>query len=103
MNDIDDLGQELNASLAALDISSPKPCGCHESGVESENPFAEFSGSDDLAGELELALGSLGEGENLSAEEAFEFASVASSSSIGLEDIVSLTEQYPGLKITFSQ
>jgi hypothetical protein len=103
MNEFDDLEQELNVSLAALDVSSPKPCGCHESGVEAENPFAEFSGSDDLTNELELALASLDDGENLSAEEAFEFASVAGSSNIGLEDIVSLTEQYPGLKITFSQ
>ncbi|MDQ3061407.1 MAG: hypothetical protein M3R14_00870 [Acidobacteriota bacterium] len=31
-------------------------------------------------------------GENLSAEEAFEFASVATSSNIGLEDTVSLQE-----------
>jgi len=103
MNEFVDLEQELNASLAALDVSSPKPCGCHESGVESENPFAEFSGSDDLTSELEIALASLNDSENLSAEEAFEFASVAGSSNIGLEDIVSLTEQYPGLKVTFSQ
>ena len=103
MNDLDNLEQELSASLAALDASAPKPCGCHESGMESENPFAEFSGSDNLAGELEMALANLGGDAGLSAEEAFEFASAANSSSLRLEDIVTLTEQYPGLKITFSQ
>jgi hypothetical protein len=101
MSELDNLEQELNTNLAALD----KPCGCSET---SENPFAaeSFSASDDLASELETALGNLGDdagfGQQLSAEEAMEFASVANTSSITLEDIVSFVEQNPGLKITFS-
>jgi hypothetical protein len=97
MSEFDNLEQELSASLSALD----KPCGCHEKGAESENPFAEFSSSDDLMGELEMALSSL-DGGMLSPEEALEFASISDSGGAGLADIISVLEQNPGLKITLS-
>lgn len=101
MSEYDNLEQELAASLAALES---KPCNCQET---SENPFAEneFSASDDLARDLERALSSLG-GDNssvqLSAEEALEFASVMAPPALSFDDIVSILERNPGLKITFS-
>ncbi|HUR98942.1 MAG TPA: hypothetical protein VMZ26_12820 [Pyrinomonadaceae bacterium] len=102
MSEIDDLEKELNESLAGLGASSEKPCGCHDAkGAAADNPFAEFSASEDAAAELELALGALG-GEDFSAEDALEFAMASSAPSVGLEEIVALTQQYPGLKITFS-
>jgi hypothetical protein len=103
MNEIDDLEKELNESLAGLSDSGPTPCGCHEAkaGDTGENPFAEFSMSEDAGAELELALGSLA-GEDFSSEDALEFAVASSETSVGLEEIVALTQQYPGLKITFS-
>jgi hypothetical protein len=97
MNEFDNLEQELSASLSALD----KPCGCHDKGAESENPFAEFTNSDDLVSELESALNSLDNG-MLSPEEALEFASFGDSGGAGLSDIISVLEQNPGLKITLS-
>jgi len=100
MTGYDNLEQELQASLAALD---EKPCGCHET---SENPFGEeFSASDDLTTELEFALSGLGgegETEALTTEEALEFASVAGASANTLDDVISILGQNPGLKITFS-
>jgi hypothetical protein len=101
MSEYDNIEQELATSLAALEN---KPCGCQET---SENPFAgsEVSSSDDLMKELELALSSLGSGhltEQLSVEEAMEFASVTGPSGLSLDDIVSILERNPGLKITFS-
>lgn len=103
MSEIDDLEKELNESLAALGDSGSKPCGCHDANVieAGANPFAEFSASEDAGAELELALGSLA-GEDFSSEDALEFASAANGPTLGLEEIVALTQQYPGLKITFS-
>jgi hypothetical protein len=97
MTELDNLEQELSAGLAALE----KPCNCHETQNANENPFAEFSVSDDLTSELELALSSL-EGTTLSPEESLEFASISSSNNIGLNELISVLEQHPGLKITFS-
>jgi hypothetical protein len=99
MTELENLEQELTASLAALE---EKPCGCHET---STNPFGEYSASGDLASELQSALGSLGTGDDtgqISAEELAEFASVADTSAQGLENVMSILEQNPGLKITFS-
>lgn len=100
MTEYDNLEQELTANLAAI---KDKPCGCHES---TDNPFSsdDAFASDDLMGELQLALGSLGTGdemEPLTAEEALEFASVGGAST-SLENVISILEQNPGLKITFS-
>lgn len=102
MNDLENLEQELNASLAAL-AASDKPCGCHDkqAAASDDSPFAEFMGADDIASELELALGALG-GSELSSDEALEFAMASATPSVGLEDLVALAQQYPGLKITFS-
>lgn len=109
MNDLENLEQELTANLAAAVSAAEKPCGCHE---KSENPFGDVegaaAGSNDLLAELELAVSGLGaefadSSQQLTAEEAFEFASVAGDSGTSLEDIVALVEQYPGLKITFSR
>jgi hypothetical protein len=102
MSEIDDLEQELNASLAELGGESDKPCGCHEKGVAmGENPFADLSGADDPGAELELALGAFTD-EGAFDDSALDFAVPTDAPNIGLEEIVALTQQYPGLKITFS-
>lgn len=97
MPELDNLEQELSASVAALE----KPCKCHETEAGNDNPFGEFSVADDLTNELESAISSI-EGFGLSPEDALEFASIGNSGEIGLNDIISVLEQHPGLKITFS-
>ena len=103
MSEIDDLEQELNASLAALGGESDKPCGCHDKTAASmdDNPVADLSGADDPGAELELALGAFGD-EGAFDDSALDFAVPTDAPNIGLEEIVALTQQYPGLKITFS-
>ena len=104
MNEIGNLEQELNASLAALGDSDSKPCGCHEKNVASagDDPFADLAGSEDPRAELELALGAFGGEDDVFSEDALDFAVPTEELSVGIEEIVALTQQYPGLKITFS-
>lgn len=102
MTELDELTEELSSSLAAID----KPCGCQDS-TASENPFSEFSASDDLEAELAMALESLEDSGvfsdlQLSGNETLELGSLGSHSKEDLADIVSLLEKYPGLKITIS-
>ena len=103
MSEIDDLEKELNESIAGLGTSGEKPCKCHEAHGEAagENPFGELSMSEDAGADLELALASFAGGD-FSSEDALDFAVASSETSVGLEEIVALTQQYPGLKITFS-
>src|SRR4051812_32764442 len=105
MNDIENLEQELNASLVALGgADSKQPCGCHDKNVASagDDPFADLYGAEDLSAELELALGGFGGEDDAFSEDALEFAVPTEQLSVGIEEIVALTQQYPGLKITFS-
>lgn len=114
-----ELEQELLGALQALDNSSTaeKPCGCQEaagaSALTSESNifgFDQLSSSTDLTAELDSALDSLlSEGgsefaglESLSIEDELEFAALEEGTSLTLEDILEITEKYPGLKITFS-
>lgn len=102
MNELENLEQELTESLSAIDT----PCGCADNAAADENPFAEFASPDNLTSELELALGELDSGiefmPQLTSEEALEFASLADNTGQGLEDIITILEKYPGLKITLS-
>jgi hypothetical protein len=113
-----ELEQELLGALQALDNSSTaeKPCGCQEAVGAAETgesdlfAFDQLSSSMDLGAELDSALDSLlSEAgseltglESLSVEDELEFAALEEGPTLSLEDILEITEKYPGLKITFS-
>jgi hypothetical protein len=101
--------QEIYESLTAAttdETGSAKksPCGCGE--AMSVNTV-----SGDLAAELEAALDALGSEsgggdllriDDSALDEDLLFSDLEQEPSITLQDIVSLAEQYPGLKITIS-
>jgi hypothetical protein len=109
-----ELEQELLSALQGVqDTSDEKPCGCQEkAGAFNEFASDELS-TENLAGELDSALNEVSFGtesgfellDNLSDEDelAFlEFAALDEGPQLDLNDIVTATERYPGLKITFS-
>ena len=109
-----DYKQELSSALAELERTEEKRCGCQENKTASQdNPFSlgRKEDVDPLSLELDSALKALvAEGRRPSpvdsasaAERAFlEFSEVETSLPIALEEIISVAERYPGLKITFS-
>jgi hypothetical protein len=98
--------QEIYDTLSGPESAPAKksPCGCNEPDMSAS------AGSVGLAGELESALDALGSvsgGDGLdldvsSIDEDLLFADAGQEPSITLQDLVSLAEQYPGLKITIS-
>ena len=109
-----ELEQELLSALQGVqDTPGEKPCGCQEkAGTFSDFASDEMS-TGNLAGELDSALNEISLGaesgfellDDLSDEEdlAFlEFAALDEGPQLDLNDIVTATERYPGLKITFS-
>lgn len=111
-----ELEQELLSALQGVEnTAGEKPCGCHENAGAMSDIFAadESLTSGNLAGELDSALNevSLGMGsefellDSLSDEDelAFlEFAALDEGPQLGLNEIITAAEKYPGLKITFS-
>ena len=108
-----DYKQELSSALAELERTEDKRCGCQENKTASQaDPFSlGRKDVDPLSLELDSALKALvAEGRRPSpvdsssaAERAFlEFSEVETSLPIALEEIISVAERYPGLKITFS-
>ncbi len=92
------------------------PCNCREASPPLGNgdleALAEIPALDALDRDLDAALaeGALGEGEletalaasELSAEEELAFASVEGDTGGSLDSLVSLLQQYPGIKVTLS-
>jgi hypothetical protein len=111
-----DYKQELSSALAELERTDEKRCGCQENKTASQDdPFSlgRKADVDPLSLELDSALKALvAEGRrpgespldaSSAAERAFlEFSEVETSLPIALEEIISVAERYPGLKITFS-
>jgi hypothetical protein len=101
----------LNALQNAQATTGEKPCGCHDKAAASlAEGFDELSDSSDLAAQLDSALGAALSGaesefaslDTLSLDEELAFAQMSEGTNLSLEDILALTEKYPGLKITFS-
>lgn len=99
--------KELASALADLEAASKKGCGCGgPDAAVDDNPFSSVA--DPFAAELASALNALGASEFGSdvsslAEHAFrEFSEIDMGGASGLDEIVSIAERYPGLKITFS-
>lgn len=96
--------QEIYEALTgSRDLPKKGPCGCEG------NSSVSSSQRGDLAAELESALDALAsEGDDpaaldLTTLEGDElFADLGQDTPITLQDLVSLAEQYPGLKITIS-
>lgn len=102
----------LNALENLGSVSGDKPCGCHENQAAAGEAavFDELTDSSDLAAQLDSALGAISFGaesefaalDTLSLDEELAFAQMSEGTNLSLEDILTLTEKYPGLKITFS-
>lgn len=109
-----ELEQELLSALQGMqNTSGEKPCRCQDKAGEFSDFASDEMSTGDLAGELDSALDEVSWGEqsefelldNLSGEEelAFlEFAALDEGPQLDLNDIITATEKYPGLKITFS-
>ncbi|HEU4435634.1 MAG TPA: hypothetical protein VFR51_19775 [Pyrinomonadaceae bacterium] len=101
--------KELASALANLEAATKKGCGCGgpDAAVE-DNPFASVG--DPFSAELASALDALGaedrefRSDRLSAAElaSREFSEIDMGAASGLDEILSIAERYPGLKITFS-
>ena len=107
--------KELASALADLEAATKKDCGCGGSKAALDNnPFTPVGKKGDrLSAELASALDALGSAERAAselpydlsplAERAFrEFSEIEMGGASGLDDIVSIAERYPGIKITFS-
>jgi hypothetical protein len=105
----------LNALQSVESSSGEKPCGCHDKaalGGEATDIFGsgQMGEASDLEAQLDAALGAALSGaehdfaalDSLSFEEEMAFAQINEGTNLSLEDILALTEKYPGLKITFS-
>lgn len=105
----------LKALQNAESASAEKPCGCHEKAASAESAtdmfgFGQSGEGADLGAQLDAALGAALSGaendlaafDTLSLDEEMAFAQVSEGANLSLEDILALTEKYPGLKITFS-
>lgn len=102
----------LNALQSAQSVSAEKPCGCHDKAASGElaDPFGQTGDASDLVAQLDSALGAALSGaqtdfaglDTLSFDEEMAFAQMSEGTNLRLEDILALTEKYPGLKITFS-
>jgi hypothetical protein len=102
----------LNALQNAQATAGEKPCGCHENqaATSEEATFDQLTDSSDLVAQLDSALGAALSGaesefaslDTLSLDEELAFAQMSEGTNLSLEDILALTEKYPGLKITFS-
>jgi hypothetical protein len=94
---MDTLEQELANALTAAEAEKPGDCGCKES------PSANFSmgGDDALSSELEAALDAV-ESENGFGATDDVFADLAVSNGVDFNELVSVLERHPGLKISFS-
>jgi hypothetical protein len=111
-----DLEQELLNALQAVSAPAVKQdCGCRGKMVAddtSADPFALATPSTlaDAGAALNAALAALQSDtdlefaslENLLSEDDLAFADLEQSSSFRVEDVLTLVEKYPGLKITFS-
>lgn len=105
--------QEIFNSLTASAnaATNESPCGCKEAVNNQTQMFA--TGAETLGGDLSVELNAAldlldnpaSEAsmflENLSTDEFLEFNDLAAER-ITLEDVLSLVEKHPGLKITFS-
>ena len=104
----------LNALQNAESVAKDKPCGCHEKSASAEADVfgpGQMGDGSDLEAQLDAALGAALSGaessdfatfDALSLDEEMAFAEVNEGANLSLEDILTLTEKYPGLKITFS-
>ena len=109
-----ELEQELLSALQGVqDTSGEKPCGCQEKAGAFSDLASDEMSTGNLADELDSALNEVSSGAesgfellgDLSDEDelAFlEFAALDEGPQLDLNDIVTATERYPGLKITFS-
>ena len=107
--------KELANALADLEAATKKDCGCGGTNAAmGDDPFVSVGKqADPFSAELASALNALGAQERaarefrsdkLSAAElaAREFSEIDAGGALGLDEIVSIAERYPGLKITFS-
>ena len=105
----------LNALQTAETTSGDKPCGCHENKAASNDSsdifgFDQMTESSDLEAQIDSALSTIFSGaesefaslDALSIDEELAFAQMSEGAGLTLEDILAVTEKYPGLKITFS-
>lgn len=96
--------QEIYDALSGGGAAKKSPCGCGESSTSTSE------GGGGLAAELGGALDALGSEtgdelfgvDDVSLENDLLFAGLEQEPSVTLQDLVSLAEQYPGLKITIS-
>jgi hypothetical protein len=108
-----ELEQNLLNALEA--VEQDKPCHCNEQSGTGSGNFDVFGSdlegeSSNLEGRLDAALSGLlsdsespfASLENLSVEDELAFAELEEPSRLSLEDVLAVTEKYPGLKITFS-
>ena len=108
--------KELASALADLEAATKKGgCGCGGTdAVADDNPFSSVGRrGDSFSAELSSALSALDAEDRVAsestsdmsplAERAFrEFSDIDMGGASGLDEIVSIAERYPGLKITFS-
>ena len=90
------LVEELDSALDALAADKKSDCGCGGKTAAAVDPG--------LAAELDAAIDALNSDLGFGDESADgdEFADLSTDSPMSLDDLVSMAERHPGLKITLS-
>jgi hypothetical protein len=104
-----DLEQELLSALEAVETAQKGNCNCQEqASLSLEDPFGKSLSDPGVALDAALdALTSTTDSDaaslrSLAAQDELEFADLEQESILQLQDLLTLIEKYPGLKITFS-